>query len=84
MVTAEPCENQKPKEEVDVWVVTQGGIQMGMDLEHGEILGQNIEGKIRKVAQAPPKFDVVQQKQFLHDAQRDLEEDRAHAKSYNA
>jgi hypothetical protein len=42
-------ENRRQEEEVDVWVVTQGGIQMGMDLENGEILGQNIEGKIRKV-----------------------------------
>jgi hypothetical protein len=81
MVIVEPHKDQNPKEEVDVQVVTRGGIQMGMDLECGEILGQNIEGKIKKkVMLAPPKFDVVQQKQFLHDAQRSLEEDRACAK----
>jgi hypothetical protein len=62
MVTVEPHEGQKPKEEVDVWVVTQGGIHMGVDLEQGESLGQNIEGKIKKVAQAPPKFDVMHKK----------------------
>jgi hypothetical protein len=27
------------------------------------------------VAQAPPKFDVAQQKQFLHEAQKALKED---------
>jgi hypothetical protein len=33
-----------------VWVVTQGGVKMGMDLEHGESSGQKSEGKIRKCA----------------------------------
>jgi hypothetical protein len=63
----EPCEGHNPKEEVDVWVVTQGGIHTRVDLEQGESSGQNIEGKIRKVAQEPPKFNTVQQKKFLHD-----------------
>jgi hypothetical protein len=61
----EPHGNHKPKEEFDMQVETQGGIKKKMDLEHGESLSHNIEGKIRKVAQTPPKFDVVQQKKFL-------------------
>jgi hypothetical protein len=50
---------------------------MRMDLEGGEISGQNIEGKIKKRSTRTSKFGVVQQNQFFHDAQRDLEEDRA-------
>jgi hypothetical protein len=48
MVTTEPRGDQKPKEEVDVWVVTRGGIQMGMDLEHGEILVRTSKGRSEK------------------------------------
>jgi hypothetical protein len=77
MVTTDPHEYQKPKEEVDVRVVTRGGIWMRMDLERGEIVGQKIEGKIRKETQAAPNFNSMQQKQFLGDAQRALKEDRA-------
>jgi hypothetical protein len=33
MVTTKPCEYQNPKEEVDVWVVTQGGIYTRIDLD---------------------------------------------------
>jgi hypothetical protein len=33
-----------------------------MDLEKGESSGQNIEGIIKKVAEAPPKFNDTQQK----------------------
>jgi len=43
-------------------VINQGGENMGMNFEHGEILGQRLEGKIRKVENPPPKFDDVQQK----------------------
>jgi hypothetical protein len=61
-------QNQKKDDEVDVRVITRGGEKMGMDFEHGESSGQRPEGKIRKVVQPPPKFDVAQQKQFLCDA----------------
>jgi hypothetical protein len=33
---------------------------MGMDFEHGEILGQRTEGNIRNATQPPPKFNVAQ------------------------
>jgi hypothetical protein len=41
---------------------------MRMDFKHGEILGQRPEGKIRKVAQPPPKFDVIPEEEFMRDA----------------
>jgi hypothetical protein len=62
MVTAELWENQKKEEEVDVWLITQGGTKTIMELERGESSGQRKEGNIRKVVQDPPKFDVAQQK----------------------
>jgi hypothetical protein len=64
MVTANPRRNKKKDDEVDVQVITRGGEKMGMDLEHDEISSQRPEEKIIKVAQPPPNFDVVQQKQF--------------------
>jgi hypothetical protein len=48
MVNVELREGQNPKEEVDVWVVTRGGICMGVDLERGGSYNQNIEGRIKK------------------------------------
>jgi hypothetical protein len=48
MVTTEPCEEHKLKEETNVWVVTQGGICTGTDLNKGECSEHNLEGKIRK------------------------------------
>jgi hypothetical protein len=59
MVTTELRINQEPKEEVDVWVVTLGCIRIGINLEHGEMFGHNIEGEIRKVSQEWPKFDAA-------------------------
>jgi hypothetical protein len=50
---------------------------MELNLKCGEILVQKIKGKIEKEVKAPPKLDIVQQKQFMCDAQRDLEEDRS-------
>jgi hypothetical protein len=38
-------EEQKLKEEVDVWVVTQGGIHIGTDLNRGECSGTTFRGK---------------------------------------
>jgi hypothetical protein len=76
MVHAEPHKNKKKDEEVDVRVITQGGEKTGMDFEHGEISGQRPEGK-SEGSQPPPKFDVAQQKQFLHDMQRAIKEERA-------
>jgi hypothetical protein len=58
-------QNKKKDDEVDVWVITQVEKRHEMDFKHGEISGQRSEGKIRKVVQPPPKFDVAQQKQFL-------------------
>jgi hypothetical protein len=52
-------------------------VKTGEDFEHGEGSGQKPDGKIRKAPHPPPKFDVAQQKQFLCDAQRALEEERA-------
>jgi hypothetical protein len=49
---------------------------MGMDLEHGENSGQNVEGNIRKEAHTPPNFDVALQKKSMCDTQRDLEEEK--------
>jgi hypothetical protein len=46
-----------------------------MDLDHGESMSQNIEGKIKKATHVPPKFDTTQQKQFLCDARRALKKD---------
>jgi hypothetical protein len=54
--------NKKKNGEVNVWVVTHGGVKTGEDFEHGEGLGQQAEGNIRKAPQPPPKFDVAQQK----------------------
>jgi hypothetical protein len=48
MVTIELCENHKKDDEVDVWVITQGRENTGMNFEYGESLGQRLEGKIRK------------------------------------
>jgi hypothetical protein len=62
MVHVEPCKNKKKNEEVDVWVVTQGGVNTGAEFEHGEGLGQNSKGNIRKEAYPPLNFDVAQQK----------------------
>jgi len=59
MVIVELHRGQEPKEEVDVFVETRGGILMGIDLERGEIPGQNVEGKIRKKAQASPKLNFA-------------------------
>jgi hypothetical protein len=56
---------------------------MGVDLEQGESSGKNIEGKIRKVVQAPPKFDATQQNNFCDDTQRALER-TTHVKNCNA
>jgi hypothetical protein len=70
--------NKKKDEEVDVWVVTRGGEKIGRDFEQVRAQGQKLEGKIRKATQPPPKFDVSQQKQFMCDAQRAIEEERAH------
>jgi hypothetical protein len=77
MVIAEPCKGQNPKEEVNVQVVTRGGIQTGMDLEREESSSKNEEGKIRKVVKAPSKFHVVEKNQFIHEAQKALEKDNA-------
>jgi hypothetical protein len=49
-----------------------------MELEHGKSSCENIEGNIIKEAHAPPKFEIVKQNKLLHDAKRDLEEDREH------
>jgi hypothetical protein len=62
MVIAMSCGNQKKDEKVDVQVVTQGGVKMGMELEHDESSGQKSKGKIRKAVSSPPKFDVTQHK----------------------
>jgi hypothetical protein len=59
VVTAKPHGNQNKDEEANVWVVTQGGVQTGVDLECGESSCQNIERKIRKFVPAPPKFDTM-------------------------
>jgi len=50
---------------------------MRMYFDHGEILTQRLEGKIMKENHSPPKFDGVQHKQFLRNAQRAIEEERA-------
>jgi hypothetical protein len=39
------------KRRSDVWAVTQGGIQMGMELENEGSSNEGIEGKIKKVVQ---------------------------------
>jgi hypothetical protein len=39
-------------------VITQGGENMGMEFEHGESLGQSLEGKIINAIYPLPKFDV--------------------------
>jgi hypothetical protein len=36
MVYMEPRGNKKKNEEVDVWIVTQGGEKIGMGFKHGE------------------------------------------------
>jgi hypothetical protein len=33
-----------------------------------------LEGKIKKVAQTPPKFDATQQNKFMHDVNKYTEE----------
>jgi hypothetical protein len=48
MVIVELHEDHKPKEEVHVWVVTQGGICTRVVLEQEEFSWYNIEGKIIK------------------------------------
>jgi len=48
-VSAEPNEEHKFKEEVDLWVVTQRGIRTGVDLQKGKCSGKHLEGKIKKV-----------------------------------
>jgi hypothetical protein len=62
MVTIEPRGDLELNKEDDVRVVTRGRIHKRMDLEKGEISCQNIEWKIKKVVQEPPKFDIMQQK----------------------
>jgi hypothetical protein len=39
MVIVDPHEGQNPKEEVEVRVLTQGGIRTGSNLKRGESLG---------------------------------------------
>jgi hypothetical protein len=41
--------NRKKDEEVDVRVINQGGVNIGMEFEIGESLGQRSEGEIRRV-----------------------------------
>jgi hypothetical protein len=60
MVITELHRNQNKDEEDDVWVITRDRAKMGMDLENGEISSQGTEGKIRKAAQAHPKFGIAQ------------------------
>jgi hypothetical protein len=76
--------NKKKNEEVDVWVVTQEGKRQEKTLSMVKAQVKIQMEKIRKAPHPPPKFDVSQQKQFLHDAQRALEEERVHARSCNA
>jgi hypothetical protein len=63
MASVESHKDQKQKEE-DIWVVTRGCIRTRSNIEQGEISGQNVEGNIIKLAEAPPKYDIVQQKKF--------------------
>jgi hypothetical protein len=78
MVHVEPCKNKKKNEEVDVRVVTQGGVKTEEDFDHGEGLHKKPNGKTMKAPHPPPKSDVAQHKQFLRDAQRELEGERGH------
>jgi hypothetical protein len=74
MVTVEPCKKPEAKR--------RSGRMGGNPREafireptwnEEKVLGHNVEGNIRKVVQAPPKFDVMQEKnQFLHEAQKAL------------
>jgi hypothetical protein len=43
-----------------------------------KVWARNIKGKIRKVAQTPPKFDVHNKRNSCAMHKGDLEEDRAH------
>jgi hypothetical protein len=72
------AKNKKKNEEDDVWVVTHGGEKQGQTSSMVKAQVKKPDGKIRKAPHPPPKFDVAQQKQFLCDAQRALEEERAH------
>ena len=68
MVHVDPHKNNNKNEEVDIWVVTEGGANTRPNFEHGEGSGQNLDGKIRKAPHPPLKFDVVQEKKYLHKA----------------
>jgi hypothetical protein len=74
MVHAELHKNKKKNEEDEVQVVTYEGAKEGDNFEHGEGSGKKQEENIRNAPQPPLEFDVSQQKQLLHNAQRELEE----------
>jgi hypothetical protein len=59
MINVEPHKNKNNKKEVDVWVVTHGGVKNGEDLEHGEGSGKKIDKMIRKVPKPAPKFGAT-------------------------
>jgi len=75
MVHVELQKNKKKNREVDVQVVTRRGEKIGANFEHGEGLGQKPYGRIRKAPKPLLKFDVSQQKKFVRDVQRALEEE---------
>jgi hypothetical protein len=46
-------------------MITHGGLNMGMEFEHGESSGQKLEGNIINVTLPSPKFDVPSVSNFL-------------------
>jgi hypothetical protein len=56
------AKKKNKKKEDYVWVVSHGGAKTKVEFEHGEFLGRQEDGNIRKAPHPPPKFDVVQQK----------------------
>jgi hypothetical protein len=76
MVHVEVRKNKNKYEEVNVRVVTRVGENTGENFEHCEGLGQNMEGKIRKEMNQPPKLNATQNNHFMHDTQKAIEEER--------
>jgi hypothetical protein len=76
MVHVELQKTKKKNGEADVQVVTHRGEKIGEKFEHSEGSGQKPDGRIRKAPKPLLKFDVSQQKKFVRDVQRALEEER--------
>jgi hypothetical protein len=49
-------------------------MKTGREFKQAKRSGQNSEGKIRKETHHPPNFYASQQKNFLHNMQRAMEE----------